>query len=714
MATLVLSTVGTALGGPVGGAIGALIGQSLDQEILGPSRRGPRVGDLSVQSSSYGTQIPRVYGTMRVAGSVVWATDLVESNQTTGAKGQPDTTYSYSVSFAVALSSRPLSSIGRIWADGKLLRGTEGDFKVSTTFRFYEGGEDQAIDPLIGSVEGIANTPAYRGLGLAVFEDLELADYGNRIPFLTFEVLADLDEPNLAAIFSDASGGAIACDAAQAVVGYAAYGRSIAASIDPLLNAFGLHLFDDGSVIRGPGSGDATTIGESEFGNGASGDVPPKLQREQSPPSSLPASVRLSYYDPSRDFQTAEARAAAGEQVGNEIQHDLPAVLSAEDAKSLAQGAIARSWAQRDKIILRLPPARIGLEPGTAIELPLCPAQWIVQTLSVESFVPVAELRPAWTASAAIAADAGRVLANVDVVGGPVTLALLDMPDVTGEAPTQPTILLAASAPSKGWKRHSARIDLGGQIIVVPAAGRKSILGTAATALAAGDGALIDLANSVEVQLIDPEQWLTSCDDQALSEGANLALLGDELLHFGEAASLGDGRFRLARLLRARGGTEWATASHAAGEPFCMIQRDSLQPIAVPAWCSGATIAASPRNGPEASVAFGAESLRPRTPVHVSTETLGNGDLVVSWTRRSRNGWGWIDEVDVPLGESREQYRVNVTGRSGSLELSSEQPAVTIGADALAQCGTGAASVEIRQLGDGAASRPAQVNITIG
>src|SRR5215217_1555121 len=103
MATLVFSTVGTILGGPIGGAIGALIGQSIDEQVLGPSSRGPRLGDLSVQTSSYGTQIPRIYGSMRVAGSVIWATDLVESTHTTGAKGQPDVTYIYSVSLAVAL-----------------------------------------------------------------------------------------------------------------------------------------------------------------------------------------------------------------------------------------------------------------------------------------------------------------------------------------------------------------------------------------------------------------------------------------------------------------------------------------------------------------------------------------------------------------------------------------------------------------------------------
>ena len=53
MATLILSTVGTVLGGPIGGAIGSLIGQQIDLAIFGsPTRKGPRLKELSVQTSS--------------------------------------------------------------------------------------------------------------------------------------------------------------------------------------------------------------------------------------------------------------------------------------------------------------------------------------------------------------------------------------------------------------------------------------------------------------------------------------------------------------------------------------------------------------------------------------------------------------------------------------------------------------------------------------
>ena len=194
MATLVLTTVGTLVGGPVGGAIGAVLGQAIDQRLFAPKpRQGPRLGDLSVQTSSYGSAIPKIFGTMRVAGTMIWSSDLIERRATRGGgKGQPGTVeYSYAASFAVALSGRPVLEVRRIWADGKLLRGSAGDWKAKTGFRLYRGSEDQAPDPLIASAEGLGQAPAFQGIAYVVFEELDLTDFGNRIPSLTFELVAD-------------------------------------------------------------------------------------------------------------------------------------------------------------------------------------------------------------------------------------------------------------------------------------------------------------------------------------------------------------------------------------------------------------------------------------------------------------------------------------------------------------------------------------------
>ena len=143
MATLVLSTVGTLVGGPLGGALGALVGRTIDQTVLfrPRDREGPRLTDLAVQSSQYGSPFAHVHGRVRIAGTVIWATDLKERRiREGGGKGRPGTTrYSYSVSFAVALSARPIQGVGRIWAEGNLLRGQDGVFTSDTGFRLEYG-----------------------------------------------------------------------------------------------------------------------------------------------------------------------------------------------------------------------------------------------------------------------------------------------------------------------------------------------------------------------------------------------------------------------------------------------------------------------------------------------------------------------------------------------------------------------------------------------
>ena len=52
----------------------------------------------------------------------------------------------------------------------------------------YPGDENQLPDPTIQANEGIANTPAYRGLLYAVWDNFPLANFGNRIPNIRAEI----------------------------------------------------------------------------------------------------------------------------------------------------------------------------------------------------------------------------------------------------------------------------------------------------------------------------------------------------------------------------------------------------------------------------------------------------------------------------------------------------------------------------------------------
>lgn len=718
MATLVLSTVGTALAGPIGGLLGSLVGQSIDQQLLGGgARKGPRLGDLSVQTSSYGTPIPRIYGTMRVAGTIVWATDLKEDSELQGdGKNQPETAvYTYSASFAVALSCRTAVSVKRIWADGKLIRGAAGDLKVTTKFRFYPGSDGQPVDPLIGSIEGVGQTPAYRGLALAVFEDLQLGSFGNRIPALTFELVADEGAGMaIGEMLADASGGAILCGDDRTVAGYAAHGQDIGTAIAPLVEAFAVELHDEGDSLRSPTEAAVRSPLSEQLGASADSKRSAVVEREQAPATSLPAALALSYYDAARDYQTGQARASspAASRVTRTLT--LPCVLEAGAAKAAAENLLLRAWALRERLTIRLPLSFLDVRPGALFRLPGIAGDWVAEEVEIERFVITVTLRAVWAHAGSRNADPGRGLPQPDVVAAPTRLALFDLPD---PATNQPTLALAAASPSGGWKPVPIELEAGGMVSAGRTALGEAVLGQALTVLGPGQPFLLDHVNSVDAQLANDGHWLQSRDDAALSMGANLAMIGNEVVQFGQAEPLTPGKFRLSKLLRGCRGSEWAMTGHVVAEDFVMLNAWTLKPIALPVEMLGAALTVTARGPGDAaspnsvSRTANGEAMRPLSAAHLKAFFTPGGELSVSWLQRSRLAWAWIDEVEAPPDPTVQGYRLRIVGSSTTIERDSSELQATLTAAEVASLGAGPIEVQLRQIGTLALSRPATVTI---
>ena len=207
-----LGTIGGAVigfftGGPAGAVKGAYWGYmagSIVDPPPGPHLEGPRLTDRIIQTSEDGAPLPTVSATVRTAGNVVWSTGLEEIGTTTeqgggsGGGGATQTTYSYRTDAAIAICAGPITGVRRIWADSKLFYDVSETADLNTLLasnqkaagiRVYTGSETQQPDPLIQAIEGAANAPAFRGTAYVVFEDLELADFGNRLPNFSFEVV---------------------------------------------------------------------------------------------------------------------------------------------------------------------------------------------------------------------------------------------------------------------------------------------------------------------------------------------------------------------------------------------------------------------------------------------------------------------------------------------------------------------------------------------
>ena len=716
MATLVLTTVGRAVGGSVGGAIGALIGQQADNALFGKAREGPRLTELAVQTSSYGTQIGRLFGTIRVAGTVIWSTDLIEARSRSGGKGSSGTNnYSYSASFAVLLSARPIVAVKRIWAEGKLLRGAAGDWKTSTKFRLHLGGEDQAADPLIASAEGRLTT-AHRGHAYAMFEGLQLAAFGNRIPSLTFEVVADAGAQSVAAI-ARALAPEVEGEVATMLDGFSASGDSVGAVLDTLATAAGAWWGgrDDRLVLR-----DAAEDSVTLHDDGVTADTDgARRTRTIAALETVPREVTVAHYDPARDYQAGvqRARRPGAGQIEQEVE--IAAVMSASAAKTIAARIIDRAEAARTKRTINAGIEAMDIAPGECVEIAGETGMWRVERATLEAMVTKLELVPlALTTSAVAAAASGRVAAAADLLVGTTIVHAFELPVLDDSLATTSRISVAACGSGSGWRQASllySRDDAtswtAAGLTAAPA-----IIGNVVVGAGAGSALLIDEAGSFEVVLARPDMALGDADDAAIDRGENLALIGDELVQFGIAEPLGAGRWRLRRLRRGRRGTEAAIGAQRAGDRFVLVEQGAITTIDLPAGASGGWVRILATGIGDAEAVAAATpvtgaSIVPPAPVHLAAARASDGSVRVSWVRRSRTGWRWADAVDAPLGEEREAYAVTIASAGGEQIVETATPMLTLAAGYVPRSGF---IVAVRQLGTWGASPAAIIELPAG
>lgn len=744
MATLVLSAVGASIGGSLatgflgtalgvaGGFAGGLVGGTIDRALgIAPSRKveGPRLGDLSVQSSAYGQTVPLVYGTVRVAGNVIWSPGLRETRQedtqSAGGKGGggsvTQVTYSYSASLAVAVAGRPIAGIGRVWADGKLLRDAGGSLAVDGTLRIYTGAEAQEPDPLIEALEGMGNAPAYRGTAYVVLEDLALAEYANRIPNLTFEVIADTGgTATLGDVVADLAtrAGLDAVDASALTADVSGFAVGRSASFRQAIEALAQAYPFDGQEVDGtvtfrplPRSAAATVDEDDTVADGEDeGRRTITVTRTQD--HELPREVVLRHMEPARDYQLGVQRArrlVTAARAGEEM--DLPLVMSATVAKQAAEVALARAWTARERVTFSLPPRHLLLAPGDVVEVnPDGANPFEVQVEEVEFGGGRLACRGAKFSAdvfaSAAAGDAGLFPPQVIPAVPETTLRLLNLPPVTATGLATPIFHAAAASASDNWRGAALyqSIDGGADYQDLARLAAPVPMGTVAGTLGAGPADFWDGANSLSVTLLHGDMTLQSRPELAVLNGANAALVGDEIVQFRTAVLEGDGSYTLSGLLRGRRGTEHAIATHGAGENFTLLTGGGLQGVE-PGFTAlgkdylykGVSVGLALEDVTAQTFTYAGLHFMPFAPVHVAGARNGGGDLAVSWVRRTRGAGDWLDGADVPLAEETEAYEVDILdGANVVRTLTAATPTVTYtAADQTTDFGSTQSSVDV-------------------
>jgi hypothetical protein len=154
-------------------------------------------------------------------------------------------------------------------------------------------------------------------------------------------------------------------------------------------------------------------------------------------------------------------------------------------------------------------------------------------------------------------------------------------------------------------------------------------------------------------------------------KGANLLLVGREIIQFTDAEQLGPSEWRLSRLLRGRRGTEVYVSLHEPGEMLVMLDNSAatLRRL-LPLERVGKTLhlAAVARGGdagnskPEV-IELAGNDLKPYAPVHLAASGSFGAEITLTWVRRTRVGGDLKDGFGtVLLAEDTEEYELEILG----------------------------------------------------
>ena len=488
---------------------------------------------------------------------------------------------------------------------------------------------------------------------------------------------------------------------------------SVRSSLEHLVRANFLDVIESGGVIvfRPRGSAPVATISVDELVPiGDQGVETLTLVRRQE--TELSKAVNVVFINRHASYEQGSQAARRQISPEGEVSNiTIPLVMDGARAKQIAEAMLAAEWAERTQFRFVLSTRYARLQPGDVIDLVdgavtyrvrLYRTGWDDGRLACEGYATDATV---YTQSA----PPGDDIRPDDTVPeiGPTVLHLLDMP-ILSDRDDDAGFYVAVTRPATGaWNgavlyRSSNGTDYG-TLLTLPLS---ATAGTAETALPAGPTEFFDRGNAVDVMLTDGV--LLSAPEADVLNGANGALLGEEIIQWTTATLIGTKRYRLSGLLRGRLGTEYAIYDHSVGERFVVLQpvgttlervRDSVDLLLAPRWYKGVTIGEKISDVDAVTFINVGRGLRPYAPCHLRGQRDVDGTLELRWIRRARFGGLWRDGGDVPYAEADERYELEVIDVDGAVVRSATTLVPTwtySAADQIADFGLVPATITVR------------------
>lgn len=469
--------------------------------------------------------------------------------------------------------------------------------------------------------------------------------------------------------------GVAAIDAEQlhgVVRGYLVEDVSTARSMmQPLMLRYGFDAIErGGKLVFRSRTGRADAVVDMET-LAVTSETPHGVKKSRDNERQVAGRVRLRFVEADGDYETIAEEAVLPDEATHRVAtSEFPVLMTRGEGRQVVERWLTESKVARDTLTLSLPPSASALGAGDVIHLGAGDLYRIDRAETGVARV-VEAVRIEKEAYKPVEID--ELPARVALFQEPSRVApvFLDLPLLSGdEAPHAPRLAVSASPWGGSVAVYRALADHGYDLLQTLEA--PAVMGQLVAPFFRGPTGRFDLANTIEVDLIRGE--LEGITEQALLNGGNVAAIGDgtpenwEIIQFQNASLVGTNRYHLRGLLRGQSGSDglmpetWPTGS------YFVLLNGAVKQLELTSATRNIShhyrIGPSGRGFDDPSFvhqvhSFSGIGLKPYAPAHL-TAVVQNGDVYVSWIRRTRvDGDSW-DAVDVPLGEESEAYLIRV------------------------------------------------------
>lgn len=404
----------------------------------------------------------------------------------------------------------------------------------------------------------------------------------------------------------------------------------------------------------------------------------PERTRQREQEAELPSVLTVAYQDIDADYRpvTCSSRRLVGEsRRARDVQ--IPVVSSYDRVLPVAEQWLRALWIERDRLAFAVPQSRLDIETGDIIAVNDDTGRKLVIVSRIDEGAERRLQTRAINGAIHAHGSANILIRNTTSLpaqaSGPPLVSILNLPLLTGdELPHAPRIAVAAEPWPGGAPVFISSSDVG--FSSRQTLDRPSSLGFLRSALRAGPLGVFDNANRIDVEL--GREQLSGVDDILLFSGRNVLAVQSvngtwEVLQFADAELIAQNTWRLSRLLRAQAGTEDAMNAgfaadasavliNGAVEDLNLTRAEAERPINLRIGLVGRDL--TDQFSTSLTITSERRGLRPLSPAHLRAERLENGDIELSWIRRTRIDGDLWEVLDVPLGEESEEYLVSILG----------------------------------------------------